>query len=344
MNEVARSQLAERRDLFTETAARKGFSPVIAEKDFWVCWVLQQLFTLPGEHPRMVFKGGTSLSKAFRVINRFSEDVDLTISRHDLGFDGDRDPAAATGNKRRRLVEALSTEAGHHIRDKLLPTLTKAFGQILGPPDSESWRLELVPDDTSHQALTFRYPPSLTSEVYGSSRVRSAVVLEVGARGELSPAAEYRITPYAAEAFPDQFKVGSCVVRTLEATRTFWEKATLIHALCHRADPARARRQSRHMYDVAMLRRSSISKQAIESIGMLREVAEHKKCFFPAAQAHCELAKVGTLRLVPEGPLADALRQDYRSMAEMIFDEPPSYDSIIQDLQSLQSQVNSPTE
>lgn len=81
MNEVARLPVAERRDLFTETAARKGFSPIIPEKDFWVCWVLKELFDLLGEHPRIVFKGGTSLSKAFRVINRFSEDVDLTISR-----------------------------------------------------------------------------------------------------------------------------------------------------------------------------------------------------------------------------------------------------------------------
>lgn len=102
-----------RDEAFQETAAQLGMSKAIVEKDFWVCWSLKQLFALPSFGEQLIFKGGTSLSKAYNVIHRFSEDVDLSIDREQLGFTGDRDPEDhnLSGNKQKKLLEELEAAA-----------------------------------------------------------------------------------------------------------------------------------------------------------------------------------------------------------------------------------------
>src|SRR5438128_6478557 len=102
MNGVATSPAAQRAELFNETAARRGLTVQIIEKDFWVCWTLWQLFSAQGLPAKLIFKGGTSLSKVFRAVERFSEDIDLSFDRADLGFSGSNDPALARSNKKRR--------------------------------------------------------------------------------------------------------------------------------------------------------------------------------------------------------------------------------------------------
>ena len=103
-----------RDEAFGQAAAELGFAKAIVEKDFWVCWSLQHLFALPSFGDHLIFKGGTSLSKAYDVIHRFSEDVDLSLDRAQLGFDGDRDPEQPnlSGGKRRSLLEDLQEEFG----------------------------------------------------------------------------------------------------------------------------------------------------------------------------------------------------------------------------------------
>ena len=92
MNRIARRAGIERADVFAETADRKGLPEAVVEKDFWVCWVLKQLFSIEALSGRLLFKGGTSLSKIFHAISRFSEDIDLAVDYAALGFTGDRDP------------------------------------------------------------------------------------------------------------------------------------------------------------------------------------------------------------------------------------------------------------
>jgi predicted nucleotidyltransferase component of viral defense system len=95
MDKWAKASSKDREALFNETAAKKGISPEIVEKDFWVCWALLQVSRLT-DLPRLTFKGGTSLSKAFGIIKRFSEDIDLVINRHELGFNDKSDPATGS--------------------------------------------------------------------------------------------------------------------------------------------------------------------------------------------------------------------------------------------------------
>lgn len=121
MDTWAKASPADREALFTQTAAQMGISPEIVEKDFWVCWVLLRISRLEG-FPRIIFKGGTSLSKVFGIIKRFSEDIDLVINRHEIGFaDGD-DPANQEGTtKRDRTLEKLKGKCYDIVVNEFVP-------------------------------------------------------------------------------------------------------------------------------------------------------------------------------------------------------------------------------
>ena len=346
MDDIARLGSVGRAELFTETAARLGIArAVIVEKDFWVCWTLHRLFALqaarPEEHPGLVFKGGTSLSKAFRLIERFSEDIDLTLDWRGLGFTGERDPADAASRRRRdTLLGELASACEQYIASTLLPALRSDFATVLGADEGE-WSLTVDVDEA--QTLNFRYPPSLTGAAYTDyGYLRPTVRLEFGARGEQWPSGLHTVTPYAAEIFPEQFRTPSATVRALEAERTFWEKATILHAWAHRgALPSGGERASRHYYDIAMLARSSVRTRALQAIELLTDVAEHKQRFYPAAWASYETARPGTLRLLPDEPVVRALGADYGRMAEMIFGEIPVLERLLDDLRDLEQEINS---
>ncbi len=131
-----------------------GLNPASIEKDFWVCWSLRELFTLPESGAHLTFKGGTSLSKGWRLIERFSEDIDVVIDREFLGFGGARSPEAATGsNERRRRIEALKAASQEHIRASLAPALEQRLRERL--PAGSAWFLSNDPEDPDGQTLVF---------------------------------------------------------------------------------------------------------------------------------------------------------------------------------------------
>jgi hypothetical protein len=139
---------------FQESAAQLGMSKAIIEKDFWVCWSLKQLFALPVFGEQMIFKGGTSLSKAYDVIHRFSEDVDLSLDREQLGFVGDRDPDGSdlSGKKQKKLLQELQEVAEHAVGGQLLAEIQTAFDANL----EHEFTLSVDPNDA--QTILFAYP------------------------------------------------------------------------------------------------------------------------------------------------------------------------------------------
>ncbi len=264
MDDVARMEPGDRRDVFTEAAARRGnISPGVMEKDFWVCWTLRHIFALGPAPAQLIFKGGTSLSKVYGVIERFSEDIDLSLSREDLGFVGELDPYKAPSNKKKaQLVDAIVERCREVIVSDLLPKLHARFESILGPGDTATpWALS--PDDKDPQTLRFTYPAGIAAGGEGAPNpyVRRVVLLELGARSDHWPAEDRAVRPYAAEVMPEVFKQADCPVRSLSAERTFWEKATLLHAEAHRpAGKPIGDRLSRHYYDVAKLYQSRMAR------------------------------------------------------------------------------------
>src|SRR5260370_840445 len=235
MDDVARLPAADRADLFVVTGTGRGLTAEMIEKDFWVCWALKRLFTLPDPPAGLLFKGGTSLSKVFGVIERFSEDVDLSFNRAELGFGGESDPLnATTGKKRKHGLEALAETCQRVIREKLLPQLVTVFGAALAEPPSAAWGVELAGDDPDGQTLLFRYPSGNRSRPAGEpAYIQPAVRLEIGARSDHWPTVEGTVMSYAAAGFPDLFKKPGCNGHSLAAGRTFWEKQPTTHLYPH---------------------------------------------------------------------------------------------------------------
>ena len=257
MDDMARWSPADRADLFTAVANERGdMIAAIVEKDFWVCWILRRLFTLKDAPAGMIFKGGTSLSKVFNAIGRFSEDVDLSFDRADLGFGGDNDPGRAPSKKQTRQRLKLLKEACQAvIRDRFIPQLAAAIGAALRDTAGHGWKLETDQDDPDGQTVLFHYPSGFaTPGPLGAAYIPPVVRLEMGARSDHWPAEDAIVTPYAAEQFPTKFQNPTSTVRVLAAERTFWEKATILHAWYHsRPDKPLRDRQSRHYYDLVKL-------------------------------------------------------------------------------------------
>lgn len=344
MDKVATLPAEERAALFGETGAGRGVANTIIEKDFWVCWTLKRLFNLPkGMIATLVFKGGTSLSKAYGAIRRFSEDIDLSFDRADLGYFGERDPEqeGIGRNQADRLIRALIEDVERHIAGQLLPALHALIAQQLGDPEQWGWGLSIDAGDP--QTINFHYPPALAEAEYaGMGYITPRVKLELGARGDPWPTEQRPIQPYAAEDFPAFFDEAVTIVTVLSARRTFWEKATALHAEAHRPDDSPTPPYfSRHYYDLSLLIDSKEGREAVDDRELLIQVAKHKATFFRSAWSNYDSARAGTLRLVPnEHRIAD-LRDDYRRMAPMIFDEaPPSFDVIVAKLRALEEVIN----
>lgn len=200
MDEVARLSARDRGDLFRAVAGMRGnLRAEVVEKDFWVCWTLKRIFTLPNPPTGLIFKGGTSLSKAYAAIARFSEDVDLSFDRSALGFGGEMDPGAAPSQKqtRKRLVELAQT-CRAMIHQRFALHLTEVFTRYLGKdPTPENWQIEADQEDPDGQTLLFRYPVGLAQgERSAATYIRPVVRLEMGARGDQWPAEEKIILSY----------------------------------------------------------------------------------------------------------------------------------------------------
>jgi hypothetical protein len=324
----------ERQLFIAEAASRSGRSPVVIEKDFWVCWTLDEIFSLPEFGQHMTFKGGTSLSKVYGLIDRFSEDIDLSFHREFLGFGGEADPANATGKERTRRLDALQGACASLIAERFVPALFASMAKSLGTDD---WRLEV--DAQDKQTVLFHYPQPISTE---SSYLKPTVKIEMGARSDHWPTEDKRVRSYLQESFPIELPDAGCAtVNVLSAERTFWEKATILHAECHRSltQPA-PDRNSRHYYDLARIAESPDGRKAVRRLDLLEAVVEHKKVFFRSGWANYEAAKPGSFRLIPPQQRIDALRRDYELMQDMFFGKPPEFQAILATLFEVEAAIN----
>ncbi len=235
MDRVARLAAAERSALFSETAARMRTTPAVVEKDFWVTWVLDRLFQQPELARLLMFKGGTSLSKVYRLTERFSEDIDLILDWRVLGGE---DPLAERSKaQQEKLNEAINAQALAYIGGELLARVAAALGDVC--------RCEI--EKTDPHVINIRYPGAFPDRY-----LRPEVRLEISPLASWLPHEERLISCYAAKAFPQVFARRECLVRVIRAERTFREKATILHHEAHRPEGSpQPPRYSRHYYDLA---------------------------------------------------------------------------------------------
>ena len=324
MDRIARLSALERSDLFSETAAAKATTPAVVEKDFWVTWVLNRLFREPSLARLLMFKGGTSLSKVYNLIERFSEDIDLVLDWRVLSDD---DPLAERSRtKQEQLNKDINERAQQYIAENLLGQVKEALDGLCG--------CRLNYDDP--HIIDINYPAAFSDDY-----LRPEVQLEIGPLASWLPSEPRRISCYAAEAFPHLFEQRECPVQVITAERTFWEKATILHQEAHRPeDSPQPSRYSRHYYDLAKMTQSPVKERALADTELLTSVVEFKQRFYPRGWARYEQAQPGTFKLVPEGHVFASVRSDYRSMENMIFGEVPDFDEMMMVLQKLQEQIN----
>jgi hypothetical protein len=317
----------EQADILQTYAGKLGRRTEHLEKEVWICWVLQGLFGMPGRLP-MAFKGGTSLSKVYGAIRRFSEDVDVTIEYTSLDNSIDPFDTKTSRTACDKYTEILRVRLAEHTNKVIRPHFETLLSQLSEKPTNP---LKISADG---EKLFIPYPSRFGKD--------ESVLLEFGGRNVILPNEERHLRPYIAAELPD-LHFPEATVRVLSPSRTFWEKATLIHVACNRANPKLdADRQSRHWHDLAILADHEIGKTALPDRQLLADVAKHKSVFFRASYANYEACVSGGLRLIPDGALRDALHLDYDKMiADGMFEsEPLSFDSIITRLDKLEKEIN----
>lgn len=332
---------AERAGFYVEAEQRLGLPSASIEKDFWVCWTLRELFRLPEWGAHLTFKGGTSLSKAWNLIERFSEDIDIVIDREFLGFAGDRSPEnAPSKKKRKRCLEELKAACQRRIRESLEPALRERISAAI-PADVE-WSLEADASDPDAQTLLLAYSTVQDGE---SPYVRPVVKIEMGARSDTEPTESPTLQPYVADAFPDLFSAARFSVRAVAPRRTFWEKSMLLHEESFRPpEKTRKARLARHYYDLWCLIQKGVSEDALADMDLFSRIAAHRAVYFRWSWVDYGTLRPGSLRLVPESSQIEDWRRDYDSMKEtMFFGEVPPFDEIIRVVGDFEYRFNEET-
>ncbi|CAM3822422.1 nucleotidyl transferase AbiEii/AbiGii toxin family protein [Polaromonas hydrogenivorans] len=331
---------AERRDLFLGTAARLGTAVQNVEKDFWVCWTLDALFNgLPPGGPRLLFKGGTSLSKAFGLISRFSEDIDITVFRADLGEVVEaQDLEGLSGKKRRARLDAIRDACQRYIAGPLAAQFIDIAAAAI---PAGRFRLEADPDDKDGQTLLFWYPAVTGAE---GDYIRAAVKIEAGAKSALDPHIAATVTPYVA-ADLDDLDLAVRNVRAVQPERTFWDKVIILHGLRQWYDRRQelrheGQRVSRHYYDIHRLAQAQGAQAWQADHGLAADCAKHARLFFGSPDLGLESAAVGTFTLVPDDAMQGALGRDYAAMSGMIFGDIPRLDTVLASVAALQEAIN----
>lgn len=334
----------DRRGLFLAAAARIGTTVQNIEKDFWVCWTLDALFhRLPAGGPRLLFKGGTSLSKGYSLISRFSEDIDVTVFRSDLNEEAAFDELEKLSRKKREArLNAIKAACQDYIGEKLRAELSTHARATMEAVGKDPARLTVVLDDDDHdrQSLLIHYP----SAVDPSDYVTASVKIESGAKSALDPHEARTIVPYVGPDFPDGDALAVLNVTTIDPSRTFMDKILILHGLVFYFEAKGALRgngrMSRHYYDVHRLMQDRIGEKTCSNDALIEDCVRHAQMFFYRSNTGLEVAKRGSFRLRSIEAMLDSLRQDYAAMTPMIFGTAPTFAEVMDSVARAEGLLN----
>lgn len=335
----------DRRDAFLGAGQRLGAPEQNIEKDFWVCWTLDALFNgAEAGGPRLLFKGGTSLSKAFGLISRFSEDIDITIFRDDLGEGATVDELEAlSGKKRRRRLDAIKGASQAYVNEAMRLQVEAHLRETLETArlDAEAGRVELDLDDPDRQSLLIWYPKVTAAD---EGYVRPAVKIESGAKSALDPNQPAIVKPYVADVLAN-LELSVPDVRTVVAERTFWDKIVILHGLrqwfaARGALRGGGQRISRHYYDVYRLLDSDVGRAASSDLTLGVDCVRHARMFFNSPDLNLATAAPGSFTLSPSREMATELARDYAAMAGMIFGKAPTLEEVLGRIAELEARIN----
>ena len=321
--------MLQREALFRNTAAKMGLNEAIIEKDFWVCYMLDYLFHRCEWKDNLAFKGGTSLSKAYGLIERFSEDIDLILDWRVLGY-GINEPWEERSNTKQDIFnKEANTRAEDFLRDVFLPAIISDLTEELGEG------VECFIDKEDPQTVKIAYPNS-----FSDVSILQEIRLEIGALAAWTPVKTANITSYAAQEYGRLFSQPTTEILTVLPERTFWEKVTILHREAFREeDRPFPTRYSRHYYDLYRMAKTEVKDNALADNDLLTRVVEFKDKFYRCPWARYDLAKRGTMRLMPPEYNLDKLREDYEHMQNMLFGDKPSFEEIMRGIEMLEREM-----
>ena len=318
-----------RRRLYSQIGNKLGLHPLSVEKDLWVTTVLQVLFTLPYADA-MVFKGGSSLSKVWNLIKRFSEDVDIAVDRKLFGIEGD---------VTKKQMKKLRKQSSLFVKEKLAPDLESRLGEagigefctVLPQPDG-------VGDGTypEPRKIFIQYDTAFKDSV--QPYVESSVMLEVGARSLIEPTAKAKVKSLIETNSPVSTTIVDSDIVTAMPEKTFLEKVFLLHELFSTEGCASANRKSRHLYDLESMMDMDFALSAVQDNELWDSIRHHRSVFTPIKGIDYDVDFRKDLHLNPPAQYLSVWRDDYTAMQElMIHGKSLSFDELLTRMEELES-------
>jgi len=322
MNEFLKLSEKDRINIFTQAGIRKKLSLLAIEKDWWVTMILRALFACECSG-NIVFKGGTSLSKAWNLIERFSEDIDIAIDRKYFGFEGEL---------KKKQINNLRRASCSYIKDKLQNELNQKLqenginGYSLFVPETE---------DTTKDPQTIEIH---FQSLFIPDYIRDKVLIEIGARSLVEPSQNIQLRSIIADYYPDSdFADDYFIVPTVVPQRTFLEKAFLLHEEFQKpSEKIRVERITRHIYDLEKLMDTDFAKDALNNSELYNIIVEHRRTLTAMKEVDYNTHVPEKINFVPPSFILDSWRKDYETMQSgMIYGESLPFDKLIERIKEL---------
>ena len=311
------------------TSDKLSMSKAIVEKDLWGCMILKYLFKDFKYKDAIVFKGGTSLSKVYKLIERFSEDIDLALYWKLLGYKSKEPYEDRSNTKQLKFNDKLNEDTKIFLRDEFLPVLENDFKDVLRGKDYKFYI-----DEFEGQTICFDYPKN-----HKDSSILQVIRLEIGSLAEPIPASRRKIKTYIEEVYPEVFDENIQVL-AVDSLRTFYEKITILHREANRVNGNYPTRYSRHFYDVYKMLLTDIKEKSFDNLDLLKAVIEFKKKFYACNWAKYDDIMEGNIKLIPSDEALETFSKDYDSMKNMLFGEKISFDRIISSVKEYEIELN----
>lgn len=313
---------------YTQISEKTGMAVAAVEKDWWVVQILATIFEMPvGKH--LVFKGGTSLSKAWNLISRFSEDVDLAIDPKFFGFEGEL---------KKKDITALRKAANQYISNTLYPELIqkmieKGFTNL-------NWDIINTQESDQDPKIILMYYPNVIESV---GYIQPKVQIEIGCRSLREPQKIVEFNALVDEYYPNtSFAMPKIKVPTVVPERTFLEKIFLLHEEFSKPKQAiRIERLSRHLYDIYQLSKTQIKQKALNDVELYEIIVNHRHNFTRISKVDYNKHQPQTINPIPPTEVIKEWEADYNTMlTEMIYDEAPTFAELIESLKQLKTEIN----
>ena len=324
------SQPAEiRKQLYTQIGNKLGLHPISVEKDLWVTSLLQVLFSLPYAEC-LVFKGGSSLSKVWNIIKRFSEDIDIAVDRKLFGMDGDIT---------KKQMKKLRKESSLFIKEKLASDLKTRLDEF---EIGEFCKVEPQPDGEGDgtypepRKIFIHYETVFKDNV--KQYVEASVMLEIGARSLMEPTSKEKVRSLIESNSPMSTTLIDCDILTALPQKTFLEKIFLLHELFSTDGCASANRKSRHLYDLESMMDEPFALSAINDYDLWENIRHHRSVFTPIRGIDYEMPIRENIKLIPPFQFRNIWANDYKAMQEqMVYGQSLSFEELISRMSELQN-------